>query len=252
MIAFKKKIVLLGAPSVGKTSLLHRFVDNKFKEDYSSTIGVQFLSKEVTIDERKEIIQFQIWDVGGQSRFVDLRTTFYRGSHGALLVFDQTREKTLDEILMWQAELVKTLGKEVPIVLIGNKVDLIDEPERKINKKKAEQYLKSKSSEYFETSAKTGENVKQAYLSLARLIRAEEAPAQAPPIEVKKEKPTKKKGESLIVKNKIREYIKSKGCNTSSDLVDTGALNAAIIAVLDKAIARAKANGRKTVLQKDL
>ena len=95
--AYVFKIVLIGPGAVGKTSLLQRFVHNKFSEGYSLTIGVDFLSKEVKV-EPGESARLTIWDVGGQERFRFMRSRFYDGASGALLVFDLSRAQTYKEI----------------------------------------------------------------------------------------------------------------------------------------------------------
>ncbi|MHA1437298.1 MAG: GTP-binding protein [Promethearchaeota archaeon] len=245
MIIFKFKVLLLGAAAVGKTSLLHRFVNNVFKKDYSATIGVQFLLKEVMINgvsSNDEKIQLAIWDIAGQQRFEDLRTTFYRGSHGALLIFDLTRENTFKELSTWHSEMIKVLGKDVPFALIGNKSDLVKKNREKINRSEIIEFAKAKNSIYIETSAKTGQNVENAFLELTRLIAAKESGMKLPKRIIKK---------STEKKEAINYIVKSKG-NTSSMLVNGNALNKIIKEILDKAIARAKANRRKTVKQIDI
>lgn len=254
MVIFKFKVLLLGAAAVGKTSLLLRFVNDEFKQDYQATIGVKFLTKEVNLntDETNDNdTQLSIWDIAGHQKFVDLRTTFYRGSNGALLIFDLTREKTFEEINVWLSEMTKSLKKDIPFVLIGNKSDLIGKKGRNKNRNEAKIFAKTKNSIYIETSAKTGNNVEKSFLELTRLIAARGEGiimAKKPP----KKAPKKEVKESYIIKGKVREYIKSKGCNTSSSLTDGNALNIIIMKIIDKAILRAKANGRKTVQPRDI
>jgi len=178
MISFKYKILLLGAAAVGKTSLLYRFVNNEFKKDYHATIGASFLTKDVKIsldDLNGDKIQLIIWDVAGQPKFVDLRTTFYRGSNGALLIFDLTRKNTFKEINVWHSEMTKALEKDIPFVLLGNKSDLIKKKGVKINRNEAKSFAKTKNSIYIETSAKTGKNVEKAFLTLTRFIATRES-----------------------------------------------------------------------------
>jgi len=254
MIIFKFKILLLGPAAVGKTSVLHRFVSNDFKKDYASTIGVKFLTKELKLHLDKasdDEAQLSLWDVGGQPRFLDLRTTFYRGANGALLVFDLTRENTLEELEVWHAEMTKVLAKEIPFALIGNKLDLTKKKDLKIISNKAKKFAKSKNSIYIETSAKTGKNVEKAFLELTLLTAVREGGITMPKTTAKKA-PKKKGRVTYFVKSKVREYIKSKGCNVSKDLINGNALNKIITEILDKAIANAKAEGRKTVQPNDI
>ena len=123
MTDFKFKVLITGPAAVGKTSLLNRFVKNEFKGDYTSTIGAKFLTKEINIESDKESahVQLSLWDVGGQPRFVDLRTTFYRGANGALMVYDLVRDETFNELESWYQEMIKVLGDELPLIIIGNK-----------------------------------------------------------------------------------------------------------------------------------
>jgi len=245
-IIYKYKVLILGSPAVGKTSLLNRFVKEEFKVDYRTTIGAKFLTKEIVIGGDKgdeNTAQLSLWDVGGQSTFIDLRTTFYRGANGALLVFDLIRENTFDEIETWHSEMCKTLNKELPFILIGNKSDLIKKEGRKVNINEAKKFAKDRKSVYIETSAKTGMNVEKAFKELTRIIAETKGSED---VDLKK-----MKSEAFFIKSKIKEYIKSKGCQTSTDLIDGNVLNEIIIEILDKAIAKTMVDGRKTVQPND-
>lgn len=256
-ISFKYKVLLLGSAGVGKTSLLLRFVNDVFKEDYSATIGAQFLSKEVNLglDENNEETkcQLNLWDIAGQTRFFDLRTTFYRGAHGALLIFDLTRKETLEDLNVWIKEMTPVLGTDLPILIIGNKLDL--KKERKIKINEGKNFAKERKTLYLETSAATNENVEQAFWELARLIAAKEGKIKIPNKVVKqkvKKAGKEKGGASYIVKSKVKAYIKSQGMNTGGDLLSGNVMNRKIIAILDKAIEHATTSGRKTVQPEDI
>ena len=249
-VIYKFKCLLIGAPAVGKTSLMHRFVDDVFSKNYAATIGAQFLTKSLKLSPDKENddeAQLNLWDIAGQPRFLDLRTTFYRGTDGALIIFDLSRENTFEEISVWHSEMAQTLNREIPFILIGNKSDL----KRKVKANEAKKFAKERNSLYLETSAKTGKNVEDAFLELTRLIAASKEGIDLPKKALRKAI-KKKGGDSFIVKSKVKEYIKSNGCNSSRDIIDGDALNNVIIKILDKAIARTKANGRKTVKGKDI
>lgn len=159
----KYKILLLGPPAVGKTSLWNQFINQTFKEDYTETIGVQISVKELTF--RNAIVSLNVFDIGGQARFKDLRKNFYKGTEGALLVFDLTREKTFYELEDWITELNGVIGKEVPFLLIGNKSDLIKK-NRKFKPDTAKSFTKMYKTPYVEASAKTGEGVRLAFREL--------------------------------------------------------------------------------------
>ena len=121
MDILKYKVLLLGPPAVGKTSLWDRFINKSFKEDYAMTIGVQVSTKEITF--RNAIVKLSIWDIGGQARFKDLRKNYYFGTQGALLIFDLTRQETLSQLEDWIREVKERLEYNIPFVLIGNKLD---------------------------------------------------------------------------------------------------------------------------------
>ena len=118
------KVIIIGPGAVGKTSLLHRFVEEKFSFRYKLTIGADFLSK--IIQKDNETIKLQIWDIGGQERYKFLRSSFFDGANGALLVFDLSRWHTFSGLEEWLSDLRKYAGDNVPFILIGNKADLID------------------------------------------------------------------------------------------------------------------------------
>jgi small GTP-binding protein len=136
------------------------------------TMGVDIMNKKVDIEGNTAILN--IWDVGGQERFKYLRRNFYRGAEGALLVFDLTRSFTYKNLTKkWVPEMLQFLKvSEIPFILIGNKYDLIKDTGRSIEAKKPEKFANDKDSIYIETSAKTGNNVEEAFISLTEKIFA--------------------------------------------------------------------------------
>ncbi|MFX0082514.1 MAG: Rab family GTPase [Candidatus Hodarchaeota archaeon] len=161
------KIIIVGSAAVGKTSLLHRFVENKFNFRYKLTIGADFLSKVIEGYPNPETTsKLQIWDIGGQERYKFLRSSFFDGANGALVVFDISRWHTYEELNDWISDLREFAGENVPFILIGNKLDLIKEIYGEYDKESAEEFAKSEKSYFIETSAKTGENVEGAFLNL--------------------------------------------------------------------------------------
>ncbi len=162
------KVIILGSGAVGKTSLLYRFVENKFSFKYKMTIGADFLSKIIEAYPRPgNTVKFQIWDIGGQERYKFLRPSFFDGAKGAILVFDLTRWHTFEELEEWYSDLREYAGENIPFILIGNKIDIIQEENKTYNKESAELFAKKKKTYFVETSAKTGENVEDAFLNLA-------------------------------------------------------------------------------------
>ena len=174
MTDYRFKLVLLGEAAVGKTSLFHRFISGEFNDDYSSTIGAKFLTKviEINTPQGLEQVSLAIWDVAGQPRFEDLRTTFYRGASGALLLFDITRKESFEKLPLWLKELNRVMVKNIPYIIIGNKIDLIKKYGRQVETKDVKEYVDEIGSIYIETSAKTGENVENAFLKLTELMVA--------------------------------------------------------------------------------
>ena len=166
---FVFKIILIGPGAVGKTSLLQRFVHNKFSEGYSLTIGVDFLSKEVETSPGEKS-RLTIWDVGGQDRFKFMRSRFYDGSSGALLVFDLSRAQTYKEVRKWLKEFRQFAGSKVPFLLIGNKSDLIADIGEVVDRDEARKFAENENSIYIETSAKTGDNVEKSFIELVKII----------------------------------------------------------------------------------
>ena len=156
-----KKVAIIGEPAVGKTSLSRRFVAGRFKADYLSTIGVDVYRKDMKIDDKSFV--FQVWDLGGQTKYEKVRQHFYKGATGAILVFDLRRPETFKKLNYWIEEMKRNAGP-IPFAICGNKIDLVQEKGRTITKKQVEQFAKKCGAPYFETSAKTGESVRPAFL----------------------------------------------------------------------------------------
>lgn len=168
-VQYTYKVMLLGPAAVGKTSLLHRFVKNEFG-DYRSTIGVDFMIKELKLGVNN--VKLTIWDIGGQKRFKSMHKQYYANAKGALILFDLTRKETFNEMEEWHSEMVSILKDNVPFLLIGNKSDLIEEKGRAVEKGLAEEFAKQRGSIYTETSAKSGDHVKEAFDELTfRMIK---------------------------------------------------------------------------------
>jgi small GTP-binding protein len=167
------KIVLLGDPGVGKSSLITRFVHNRFQASYLMTIGVDILSKQLFVG--KDEVLFLISDIGGQERFASVREKFYRGARGCFLVFDLTRSNTLASVKAWKKGL-EGVEEDVIYFLIGNKADLKEQVEiENENIKAIVNELNLPEESFFITSAKTGEKVEEAFITFAKeLMKAVE------------------------------------------------------------------------------
>jgi Ras-related protein Rab-7A len=163
------KVIILGDSGVGKTSLMNQYVNKKFSNQYKATIGADFLTKEVMVDDR--LVTMQIWDTAGQERFQSLGVAFYRGADCCVLVFDVNVAKTFENLDSWRDEFLIQAGpkdaENFPFVVLGNKIDL--EHQRVISQKRAQAWCQSKGNiPYFETSAKEAINVEQAFQTIAR------------------------------------------------------------------------------------
>jgi len=160
--SYKFKVCLFGPGAVGKTSLLIRYIKDYFNSDLRQTIGSSFLIKDVVVDEID--VRLLLWDIGGQEKFSRLRTIYFKGSNAAFGVFDVTNPQSLLKLPGWVSSIKKTVKKSIPMVIVGNKIDL----ERQVEKQEAEDLAKRLNCDYLETSAKTGENVELAFEIIAR------------------------------------------------------------------------------------
>jgi len=160
------KICLLGEAAVGKTSLVYRFIENRFRDNYKSTLGVNLLKKDIVLDDYGGV-SAQIWDLGGQESFRSLRKLYLEGANGAFVIFDTTKRKTFDKLDEWIQSFKESRGNR-PLLLIGNKIDLIDK--QKVEESEVKEYAEKNSTEFILTSAKTGENVEKAFKGLVKTI----------------------------------------------------------------------------------
>jgi len=162
------KVIILGDSGVGKTSLMNQYVSRKFSSHYKATIGADFLTKEVMVDDK--LVTMQIWDTAGQERFQSLGVAFYRGADCCVLVFDVNVAKSFEHIDNWREEFLSQAAprnKEIfPFVLLGNKIDLEN---RAVTQKRAQAWCQANGNiPYFETSAKEAINVDQAFQTIAK------------------------------------------------------------------------------------
>jgi small GTP-binding protein len=163
---FILKILTAGEGGVGKTTLLHRFVEGQFSADTKMTIGVEFFLKETQIDGQQ--CTLQLWDFGGQERFRFLLESYVLGAKGALLMFDLTRPITLDNLEQW-VNIVRKSDPNLPVIFLGTKNDLTEEI--MINDDYAESVKEQFNLfEFLRISSKTGENVQEAFELLTKRI----------------------------------------------------------------------------------
>lgn len=166
MVRYSSKVILLGQGSVGKTSVIRRFVKRAFEHDYKTTVGSNFLLKKLELDDDTRMT-LQIWDLSGQDSFRNIRTQYFLHSHGGIMVFDLTRSDTLADLDKWHLDFKEKAG-DVPLMLFGNKCDLKEK--RVITNEEGLRKAKMYGATFFETSALDGTNVEEAFHVLARQI----------------------------------------------------------------------------------
>lgn len=164
---FNYKVVVLGDPSVGKTSLVKRHAKGKFDFDSKATIGVDVTTKNYKL-EGGLLLSLSVWDVAGQEFSGSMRHQYYQGASAGILVFDLTRPESFWHLKSWYVDLRDNLQQRVPIVLVGNKKDLPDQ--RQVTVGEARELAEGYGFSYFETSAATGENVDRAFYNLVAQI----------------------------------------------------------------------------------
>ncbi|XP_005173304.1 ras-related protein Rab-41 isoform X3 [Danio rerio] len=162
----KFKLVFLGEQSVGKTSLITRFMYDSFDNTYQATIGIDFLSKTMYLEDRT--IRLQLWDTAGQERFRSLIPSYIRDSAAAVVVYDIANLNSFQQTSKWIDDVRTERGSDVIIMLVGNKTDLGDK--RQITTEEGEQRAKELNVMFIETSAKTGYNVKQLFRRVAAAL----------------------------------------------------------------------------------
>jgi len=160
------KFIIIGDAATGKSCLLHRFIDNKFMRDSTHTIGVEFGSKIINIQNNN--IKLQIWDTAGQERFRSVTRSYYRGAAGALLVYDITSRESYNHLSTWLEDARTLASAGIVIILVGNKKDLEDE--REVTFIEASRFAQENNLMFLETSALTGDNVEEVFLKCARTI----------------------------------------------------------------------------------
>ncbi|XP_055034820.1 ras-related protein Rab-41 isoform X2 [Triplophysa rosa] len=162
----KFKLVFLGEQSVGKTSLITRFMYDSFDNTYQATIGIDFLSKTMYLEDRT--VRLQLWDTAGQERFRSLIPSYIRDSTIAVVVYDITNLNSFQQTSKWIDDVRTERGSDVIIMLVGNKTDLADK--RQVSLEAAEKKARELGVMYIETSAKAGYNVKQLFRRVAAAL----------------------------------------------------------------------------------
>ena len=153
------KVVLVGDSGVGKTNIMSKYLKNQFREDSKATVGVEFGSKQFSVEGHQ--IKAQIWDTAGQERYKAITSAYYKGAKGAFIVYDITRKNTFETVNKWVSDITAAADKKITLILIGNKNDLEDQ--RQVTKEVGEEKAKELGLAFMETSACSGENLDKAF-----------------------------------------------------------------------------------------
>eukprot|EP01005_Ploeotia_sp_CARIB1_P001355 NODE_293_length_1006_cov_809.797497_g286_i0.p1 GENE.NODE_293_length_1006_cov_809.797497_g286_i0~~NODE_293_length_1006_cov_809.797497_g286_i0.p1 ORF type:complete len:205 (-),score=37.41 NODE_293_length_1006_cov_809.797497_g286_i0:339-953(-) len=170
------KLLLIGDSGVGKSCLLLRFADDTYTESYISTIGVDFKIRTIELDGKT--IKLQIWDTAGQERFRTITSSYYRGAHGIIVVYDVTDMESFNNVKTWLSEIDKYATDNVNKLLVGNKCDLV--VKKVVDFNTAKDFADSLGIPFLETSAKNATNVEQAFMTMSAEIKRRIAAQQTP------------------------------------------------------------------------
>ncbi|KAJ9524061.1 hypothetical protein QJQ45_022494 [Haematococcus lacustris] len=173
------KLLLIGDSGVGKSCLLLRFADDTYTESYISTIGVDFVSRDAldslglkkirTVELDGKVIKLQIWDTAGQERFRTITSSYYRGAHGIIVVYDVTDQESFNNVKQWLNEIDRYANENVNKLLIGNKSDLTSK--KVVDYQTAKAFADEIGIPFLETSAKNATNVEEAFMTMAAEIK---------------------------------------------------------------------------------
>ena len=160
------KIIIIGDSNVGKSNILSRYTKDQFQGNSKATVGVELGTKFVKVEGVGA--KLQIWDTAGQERYRSLTSSYYKGCHGCFIVYDITNEASFESISTWYEQAVKEAGKDVSLILVGNKCDL--ENERKVSKEQGEEKAKTMNASFFETSALSKVNIDDIFKEIVNNI----------------------------------------------------------------------------------
>jgi len=179
------KVLIIGDSAVGKSCMLMRFAEDTWTESFISTIGVDFKIRSVELDGKA--IRLQIWDTAGQERFRTITSSYYRGAHGIIVVYDVTDGESFNNVKMWLSEIDRYAAQNVCKILIGNKSDLADK--RAVTRAEAQEFADSLGIDYLETSARNDTNIEKTFMTISGKIlsrfrtQALRSPTPTPPRE---------------------------------------------------------------------
>ena len=162
----KCQLLIIGDSTVGKTSMLTRYVEDKFNSQFLATAGIDFFTKDEIFNNKK--VRIKVWDTAGQERYKSLTNAFFRNAQGVILVYDVNKAETFENLKYWLQSINLNLGEKTEIkkIIIGNKIDL----QREVSKEEAESFAKENSVPYFESSAKMNKGISESVRFLAEEI----------------------------------------------------------------------------------
>lgn len=177
-VKYQFKVITLGDGAVGKTSIVRRYLGWDFRGNYLPTIGAEFYAKDTNYELEEKLLQitWNVWDISGQPDFSSVRGSYYTGSHGAVVIFDITRETTAEHVKNWVEDFYQTTGTTSPFVLLGNKVDLRGTGREEVPKEEGKRIAAEISEQwgvdvpYIETSAKAKRGLEKAFKILSQKI----------------------------------------------------------------------------------
>lgn len=181
------KIVFVGNSSVGKTSFLRRFCEDRFSPGMAATVGIDYRVKTVSVDDSQ--VALQLWDTAGQERYRCITQQFFRKADGVIVMYDLTAKQSFLSVRQWLSSVEEAVGDHLPVLLLGNKID--NEKEREVPRGLGEQLAKENNLIFYECSAYSGHNAKESLLHLARILKEQEDTVKEDTIQVGR--PTKKK-----------------------------------------------------------
>ncbi|KAL5728891.1 WD40 repeat protein [Ranunculus cassubicifolius] len=161
------KLLLIGDSGVGKSCLLLRFADDSYLESYISTIGVDFKIR--TVEQDGKTMKLQIWDTAGQERFRTITSSYYRGAHGIIIVYDVTDQESFNNVKTWLSEINRYASDHVNKLLVGNKCDMTSN--KVISYETGKALADEMGIPFLETSAKNATNVEQAFMTMTSEIK---------------------------------------------------------------------------------
>ena len=165
------KICIIGDSSVGKTNVLFKFIEGQFSPLHVATIGFDYKSKIITLPTSKKKVKLQIWDTAGQEKYMSMNKSLFQRVQGIILMYDITNRETFERLQIW-LNLIKQMTNEIPIILVGNKLDLEDSEEhgRIVEYNEGDDFANENEIDFFEVSAASGANIDNVFISIAEKV----------------------------------------------------------------------------------